>query len=127
MLHLRPSIRQGLLFAGVHQALVLCAVASLWVSQSLSIFLGTFLWLLDIPAFIVTEILRDYELVDWRVAWPANAPTRPAAALRYHAGTITMFAVAGATQWLLIGFARVEDAAWRARKAQVLAERTPEP
>lgn len=118
MWHLRPSIREGLICAAVHQIVALCAVASLFVSKPLSIFMGTFLFLADIPAFLVAVAMSEFRVLPgWSPPYPGGAPTAPLEALRYHEDIIALVLLAGALQWFLIGFYRAEDENWRASES----------
>ena len=105
MHRLWSPVRAGLTYAGVHQLIALCGVASVFVSEYLFTLVGIGLCLVDLPALCINAISRDAGWLHWEPPAVRLAPAAPVAALRYYQSTIAFILILGALQWFLIGFA----------------------
>lgn len=104
MSKLNPATRTGLIWAGVHQLIILCGAASVFSSEYLFTLIGIGIGLVDLPIVFITIILIDAGHIHWKA--PSYAmPAEPLAALRYYATAMAPFFVAGALQWFLVGYA----------------------
>ena len=104
MMRLHPAVRKGLIFAGVHQIILLCGALSVFVSEDLLTTFGIGVGMVDLPVVLATISLRDAGWIQWKAWGMEILPTVPLSALVHYARVMLPFFVAGALQWFLIGY-----------------------
>jgi hypothetical protein len=99
---LHPPLKAGIICLGIHQALVLISLASLWFHIGpLLILSGYLLIFVDLPAVFLSHRSGFF---NWAASFEAPPETSLSLFFEEYFPFVLSVAVPGAVQWFLIGY-----------------------